>query len=232
MEPLSAASFIAAVLSPVFAGWVRYLFDWGQWVFAALLVVVGFLQVWLLRVTWDTIQRQTQLLRFSQQQWLDIGNWTIEGDSTPSDDSRLACTFELSNHTSLPVTLTRVTTDVLLMGSRTRPRSYEVTEFLMLPPHSPSSRYVVRVPVLMDDQQLKRFRKGELFVHFEGTIAFLGPDGSDVPQRFQQLTNLMPGKITLWRPHGAIPEEVPCKRPICPETDNDSDTELNQQTGQ
>ena len=197
MDLLPAGSLIVLVLSPDSTGWVRYLFDWGAWVFAALLVVVGFLQVWLLKVTWDTIQRQTQLLRFSQQQWLDIGNWTIEGNDTPTDDDPVECKFEIFNNTSLPITLRRVTTDVLLMNSRSKPRSYEVTENLMLPPHAPSSCYVVRVPITMNEQQLKSYRKGELFVHFDGAIAFLGPDASEVPQRFQQLTNLKPGKISL-----------------------------------
>jgi len=64
MDLLPAGSLIVLVLSPDSTGWVRYLFDWGAWVFAALLVVVGFLQVWLLKVTWDTIQRQTQFFAF------------------------------------------------------------------------------------------------------------------------------------------------------------------------
>src|SRR5579859_6429619 len=59
--------------------------DWGYWAFNLLLVVVGVLQVILLRVTWKTIQRQVQLQEFNQQQWMDIGDWEVEEDKESSD---------------------------------------------------------------------------------------------------------------------------------------------------
>ncbi len=46
-----------------YKGWTVYIYDWGPWSFTGLLVVVGCLQVWLLRVTWKAIARQASLMK-------------------------------------------------------------------------------------------------------------------------------------------------------------------------
>ncbi len=199
----------------------KLCFRLGTVVFTALLVVVGFLQVWLLNVTWKTIERQTRLLNFSQQQWVDIAGWRVDGDEEEElheEDSKLAnvtrtidCTFEVFNNSNLPITLRRVITNVGLMGMNTQPRSYEVTENLTLPPHPParSFGYVTRVPIVLNEEAVSAYLADNLFVFFLVEIFFLDADGNEKPQSFQQLARLKPGKIELWRPAGAVPEEIP-----------------------
>jgi hypothetical protein len=60
---------VAVVSLPVvsvasdYKGWVKRLYDWGPWAFAFLLVIVGGLQVWLLRQTRDEIKRQANTMQ-------------------------------------------------------------------------------------------------------------------------------------------------------------------------
>lgn len=49
-----------------------YLYDWGPWVFACLLTVVGFLQAGLLYGTLKAIKRQGDAMEISERAWLLI----------------------------------------------------------------------------------------------------------------------------------------------------------------
>jgi hypothetical protein len=45
-------------VSSDYKGWVKRLYDWGPWAFSGLVVVSGFFQIWLLKLTLDRVRRQ------------------------------------------------------------------------------------------------------------------------------------------------------------------------------
>jgi hypothetical protein len=174
--------------------------DWGIWVFSGLLVVVGFLQVWLLFRTWKTINKQNLLTEFAQQPWVELSKWRTE----KSEEGTIECKFEAHNPTSIPITLRKVFTEVTPMRRGSNRRSYEVTENLMLPPHG---KYVCCVPIILREEDMADYRASKFFVVFSGTVFILNAEKKEIGQRFQQLAVVAPKKITLYEPAGAIPDE-------------------------
>jgi len=59
-----------------YKGWVKRLYDWGPWAFAFLLVIVGGLQVRLLRQTRDEIKRQANTMQGQAQDAKEAGAHT------------------------------------------------------------------------------------------------------------------------------------------------------------
>jgi hypothetical protein len=49
-----------------------YLLQWGIWIFTFLLVVVGALQAWWLRVTWKAVQKQGIAQNTAERAWIII----------------------------------------------------------------------------------------------------------------------------------------------------------------
>ncbi len=85
-----------------------------------------------------------------------------------------------------------------------RPRFYEVTENLMLPPHE---RYVCRVPVPVREEHIADFRKGRYFAYFFGHIWFLNAEGEEVSQSFSEMGQIGPKTFKRYVPAGAVPNE-------------------------
>lgn len=177
--------------------------------YTLLLVIVGFLQFLILAATLFILYLQTRLNEFSLQQWVHVGDWTVEKEvETGESHHEVTCKFQLTNKTERPLTLLRVVTNVaIMMGTKSAPESYEVTENLMLPPDTDSG-YVCRVPVRLRKKEFDQFKAHKLFVFFRGKIFIRGPRGRETAQWFKQLGQLGPNRFVLYIPHGAVPEAV------------------------
>jgi hypothetical protein len=138
--------------------------------YTLLLVVVGFLQFLVLAATVVILYFQTRLTEHSLQQWVEIGNWTVEKDVEKDHDIHtVTCTFELFNRTERPLTLKRVVTEVAPMVKGARRETYQVTENLMLAPHA-SSGYTCKAPINLGKEEFAQFLASNLFVFFSGQV--------------------------------------------------------------
>src|SRR5260370_3553965 len=93
-----------------------HVLDWGPWIFNLGLVIVGGFQIWLLKRTWKTVQRQTVLQEASMTQWVDMLPSGIrvetKSKSDPPDRVTINLHWKIVNNTSYPFTLPRVETTV------------------------------------------------------------------------------------------------------------------------
>lgn len=75
-QQVAVASLPVVSVASDYKGWMKRLYDWGPWAFAFLLVIVGALQVRLLRQTRDEIKRQANTLQGQAEDAKETGAHT------------------------------------------------------------------------------------------------------------------------------------------------------------
>ncbi len=173
------------------------LFDWGPWIFNLGLVIVGALQVWLLKVTWKTIRLQVNLQNFGLRQWADIGSWKLH-EAEPRSESgdlkdflSLQYTFFLYNRTSAPISLKRVMAQVTSGG---RCETFEIDEETFIPPFEPSmgNAFMCFLPINLYGKEVGLYEQSKFLFEIKGQLFFEDGKGTTYPQPFRRTVKCGP----------------------------------------
>ena len=175
----------------------QVIFNWGPWVFNLGLVIVGSLQVWLLKVTWKAIKLQADLQNFGLRQWADIGAWKLHEDNprTESGDLKdsisLQYVFFLFNRTSAPLSLKRVEAQVT-HGARCE--AFEIDEETFIPPFEPSKEnaFMCFLPINIYGKEVELYEQSKFLFQIKGQLFFEDGKGTAYPQPFRRTVNCEP----------------------------------------
>jgi hypothetical protein len=108
---------------------LQYIYDWGPWAFALALVIVGALQIVLLRRTWRTIERQADIQTAGMQQWVEVQVTKSECEHTfvlggiEYKAGKIDIWFSASNQTDYPLTIQKIF--VKISGNRSDGPAWE-----------------------------------------------------------------------------------------------------------
>jgi hypothetical protein len=177
---------------------VKVLYDWGPWVFNLCLVIVGGLQVWLLKVTWRTIGLQASLQEFGLRQWVEIGAWQLSRES-PRDGAgmlkkslSLQYTFVMFNRTPLPVSIKRIAVRVIKSGWQAE--TFEMNEEFYVPPNDDAEAFRGFLPIDLDEDQVKQYEESRFLFEVTGEVFQMAPKGTLISQPFRRTVQCGPDK--------------------------------------
>jgi len=177
---------------------VKVLYDWGPWVFNLCLVIVGALQVWLLKVTWRTIGLQAALQEFGLRQWVEIGAWRLSREA-PRDEAgvlkkslRLQYTFVMFNRTPLPVTIRRIV--VRIVKSGIQKETFEMNEEFFVPPNDDTEAFLGFLNIDLDEAQVKQYEQSKFLFELTGHVFLVDARGCLSTQPFRRTVQCGPDK--------------------------------------
>ncbi len=177
---------------------VKVLYDWGPWVFNLCLVIVGALQVWLLKVTWRTIGLQAALQEFGLRQWVEIGAWKLSREA-PRDEAgalkgalRLQYTFVMFNRTPLPVTIRRIVVRIIKSGWQKE--IFEMNEEFFVPPNDDAEAYRGFLDIDLDEAQVKQYEQSKFLFEIIGQVFLRDARGCLTIQPFRRTVQCGPDK--------------------------------------
>jgi hypothetical protein len=166
--------------------WLDYAFDWGPWVFSAMLVIVGIVGVVLARRTLGTMDRQAnlmrtqatlmelqaELMRASMTQWVSVANWqailaTLSIPSSPGRKSLLV-QFDIANESGFPLT---AKADFRFFGKLPNAARFSTVQDVPLFPRKP---YKCEVRLNLTEEQSKEFTDTALRISVHGAIIHVG----------------------------------------------------------
>lgn len=150
--------------------------DWSYWGFSGLLVAVGGLQAWLLRLTWRTIKRQVAIQEAGMQQWVEVRNWRVAEDTAFEDPrgsidpprKRLRLEVDIVNGSKLPLTITDC--GFAIQGTEI-PCSFRISRPFYLTPKTP---IVPVVHMVINESQFILYITGRLTFKVEGDLSYIG----------------------------------------------------------
>ena len=182
---------------------------WGT----GLLVVVGFLQVWLLSLTWKTIRRQTDIQEANITQWVDIqpDGIMIETTSATSPPERISISlrWRLINNTSLPLTLEKIGISV---ARTVNWEEYEMVEESVVSPAggAKGSRnfYPFFVKLDLTKKQTKDFLDKGLSISVGIMISYVEASGKRKDQYFGDIYDCRGQNMEIVEPLGKSPTHV------------------------
>jgi hypothetical protein len=170
---------------------IDYVFDWGPWVFNALLAVVGVIGIVLACRTLRTMgkqaeltktqarlmDRQTRLQEISMMQWVSVKDWKAELREPTNlvARARLCITFSITNESNFPLNM-NATFSFGFYDSQ--PIPHETGPVLLLP------RYPHRATVFVPISRATYKSYGEtdaLIVGVKGEISHVGILGREGP---------------------------------------------------
>lgn len=171
-----------------------HIFDWGPWVFNALLVVIGILAVFVARRQADIMDRQARLMdrqeklmRVPYKQWVALDNWKADYDPGPSPPTtnRLRIRVDVLNQTDFPLTLTQGSMKFKFIGGVGYAR-YEIGEQSFLPPKIP---HTIDTWVFISEAHVGVFMNSVSVMPMEGVFSHFGQLGEQslLTQRFAGL---------------------------------------------
>jgi hypothetical protein len=191
--------------------WWEYMLEWGPWIFNFGLVVVGGFQVWLLRWTWKTIERQTDIQEAGMTQWVNVvpERIAVETKSTtfPPEKVTLHLYWRIVNDTSHPLTLQKIETKVARGEKQWDCFRTEPDE--VIPPKAEQGQnfYVFYVEVSLDEGETREFLdKGKLFT-IVGKAFYRQVSGKPAEQFFGDYYWCTPKEFKLSNPIGYGPDQ-------------------------
>jgi hypothetical protein len=189
--------------------------DWGVWVFSFLLVVVGFLQVWLLWRTLGAMKQQADLMKqqadiqeAAMQQWVEVVTTDAGGvDNQKSLRNNLLevnLGFKVVNNTSVMLTIKRIVTKVGFFAERWE--TFTITTSVSLPPSKgKESAYPFYVPLRLNTEHVELFKKGTVLT-IQGEVGFEDCLRKNQVDEFGGLYKFSPNVFEYMQPMGLVPE--------------------------
>jgi hypothetical protein len=188
--------------------------DWGVWVFSLLLVVVGFLQVWLLWSTLGAMKRQADLMKqqgdiqvAAMQQWVDVVTTEAGVDNQKSLLNTLLDVnlgFKAVNNTSFMLTVKKIVTKVSFLAERWE--TFTITTSVSLPPSKgKESAYPFYIPLKLNTEQAKLFKSGTVLT-IHGEVGFEDCLRKNQVDEFGGLYKFSPNVFEYLQPLGLVPE--------------------------
>lgn len=189
--------------------------DWGVWVFSLLLVVVGFLQVWLLRSTLGAMRQQADLMKqqgdiqaAGMQQWVDVVTTEAGVDSQKSLLNNLLevnLGFKAINNTSFMLTIKKIVTKVSLQANQWE--TFTISTSVSLPPskEGKESAYPFYIPLKLNTEEAARFKGGTVLT-IHGEIGFEDCLRKNEVDWFGGLYKFSPNVFEYLQPLGLVPE--------------------------
>jgi hypothetical protein len=176
--------------------------------FTGVLALIGALQGILLYLTWRTIARQANLQKFLTRQWVDVGNWSIGGESAWEIDDwedhiqseeeklkslkkamRMGISFEIINRTAYPLNIDSIVIFIgKPKGGKWIWKTFEDKTSLIMPPHSPegSNAESCNVPFDLDEYEVYRYTKSGLYTRIHIRVFYFDSEGKRIRQDFAQ----------------------------------------------
>jgi hypothetical protein len=173
-----------------------------EW-FTGLLAFIGALQGLILLLTWKTIARQANLQKFLTKQWVDVGNWKIQGEDawevawdrdpqteksrTLKESMLMSVGFELFNRTAYPLTIDNILISIgKLKSKKWIWQVFEDKAHLIMPPKSSDgdNSEECSVPFEHDEDEVFRYTKNCLYLRIHVKVFYLDSEGKRISQDF------------------------------------------------
>jgi hypothetical protein len=176
----------------------QQILEWGPWIFNLGLVIVGALQVFLLKVTWKAMQIQTKIQEFGNRPWLELGIWTLSRENPRTETGQLKKSLTLQyrflvvNRTKKPIHLENIVVRI-----RTGKRKYQSYQFegpKLITPFSPidDSTILCLLPIRLGELDVVHYSESRFLFSLTGDIQFLSPTGEIVHQQFRRAASCGP----------------------------------------
>jgi hypothetical protein len=161
--------------------------DWAVWIFSALLVIVGGLQVWLLRGTLRAIQRQADQMegQLESQREKDRGRLKIEVDNasfasqSANSSGFHAVSCNVYNHGASVANLDEFRVKYIVLPTAEAKADYATCQLVAYAESIEPKGRLPKIPlvrleplVAMTDNDVRSIQKGESFVHFFGVARY------------------------------------------------------------
>ncbi len=217
----------------------QQILDWGPWFFNFGLVIVGALQVFLLKATWKAMQIQTKIQEFGNQPWLELGVWKLSRENPKTETGQLKKSLALQyqflvvNRTEKPIHLERIVVRV-----RTGKREYQAYQFegpKLVTPYSPigESAMLCLLPIKLGELDVVHYGESRFLFSLTGDIQFLSPTGEMAHQRFRRAASCGPTSEEVYVHLGTKLRSIELKESDngAIELDDDEDKDGDQFTG-
>jgi hypothetical protein len=197
----------------------------GIWSFVAgWLFLMSAIQVALLFACWKAIRAHATLQKGLNQQWVDVGNWSVGGAepwdtaSEAGKDRRveteksrklkdslsIVVNFEISNRTQNPLSIDTV---VVLAGILKKDawqwKTFEDTATLLLPPNATDRENSEAFSISIDlkAEEILRYATDGFYMRIHVKVFYFNSAGKRISQDFPVEAVLKPGTPTVFTKH-------------------------------
>lgn len=188
---------------------LEHVFEWGPWVCSLALVIVGGLQVWLLRETLRAVKQQADIQESSMTQWIDMNPERIRVETNskadPPEKVTVVLHWRIVNNTPHPFTLQNIETKVA--RSKGWKHFQTISGEVVAPKEEHGHNfYVFFVPVDLTPKETTEFLKSGMSFSIVTRVSYTQVSGRAHHQEFGEIYDCTLKTFSINHPLGQGPQ--------------------------